>query len=748
MKRRNLLVAGIAATAAPFGIAGASASEPVRLANESWSVEIDPATLAIVATPHGRPVVTVSRGVAGHRHDALVQGPGSASWQWDGRFRLTCTLDGPDLSVTVTAAEAGKLALLDQPPGAIGKGLMLPVAEGYYVTAGDARWRSYLTERMEEIDAAEDLSVPLWGLDHGDFTLHWLLADPFDNALRFTSEGDAMAMGLTHEFTSLAPDAPMMMILHLGPADLLAGSKRYRRHLVERGEWRPIADKIAATPAAGRLIGASHLYLWGNGLIGTGDVRDWPGFLTRLGSGTGLAERIRGRFEAEVLALVRAGGTPAPYARRVILRGFNAAITDLARLEWQKEEAASEVLVAAYRTLRTEVVAAFGPVLAKDPAAWGDGLSKAMFADLKAAGLERLWIGLGDGWEGGLWRPEAVRAGAALGYLVAPYDSYETAIPPGERPDWATAQLGRAAYDNCGVVRRDGSITAGFQQTGHYTNTRCVTPILKDRISALAEAGGFNSWFLDVYATGMMFNDYRPGALMTKAENAAANIAACRWLSETMQLPAGSEGGNAVGAPGVLFAHGIATPLFGWGDKELRKDAKSPFFLGNWYPPEGPSVFFKRVPLKQPYLALFFDPATRLPLYQGAFHGSVIVTHQWAFDQLKLANAAADRALLGQLYNIPPLFHLSAETLAARLPAIKRHDAFFRPMHERLAGRTMESFAWLSEDRLVQRTRFDDGTELVANFAGEERGVEGLRLPPRSVTAVVEGKPGRVFAVD
>jgi hypothetical protein len=538
----------------------------------------------------------------------------------------------------------------------------------------------------------------------------------------------------------------MTMVLHLGPADLLAGAKRYRSHLIEHAAYRSLDEKIAATPSAARLIGATHIYLWDNGLFAARDVRGWPDFIDRLRGNDPLAIRLRGRFEADTAALIQTiSSRPAAQQQQVIVSAVNQALDGLARAEWQKEEVDPHILVAAYRGLRDAFLAAFGPALEPDPSLWGGGLSKATFAALETAGLTRLWIGLGDGWEGGLWRPEAVRAAADRGYLIAPYDSYETAIRPGERPDWATAQLGRAAYENCAVIRQDGTPMSGFQNTGHYTNTICVAPLIRTRVPALARAGGFNSWFLDAFGTGMVFDDYRPGAPMTMAENAAADVAAPRWISEDLQMPTGSEGGNSVCADGLLFAHGVETPLFGWGDPDLHRDQHSTFYFGNWYPPEAPGVFFRPVPLKEPYLSLFFDPRTRLPLYQAAFHGSVIASHQWGFDQLKFANAVAERALIQQLYNAAPLFHLSAGTLQERLPAIRRHDAFFRPLHERLARLTMDGFAWLSDDRLVQRTTFGDGTQLIANFAGTERQVDGLALPAKSVTAIVPGQPNQTF---
>ncbi|MEG2914704.1 MAG: glycoside hydrolase, partial [Pseudomonas sp.] len=109
----------------------------------------------------------------------------------------------------------------------------------------------------------------------------------------------------------------------------------------------------------------------------------------------------------------------------------------------------------------------------------------------------------------------------------------------------------------------------------------------------------------------------------------------------------------------------------------------------------------------------------------------------------KLSNVQAENELAQLLYNVPPLYHLSAATLKQRLPMIQRQDGFFRPLHERLATQAMTDFRWLSNDRLVQQTTFADGTRLVANFAQEERdGYAG-----QSVTAWVVGESPVVYQV-
>ncbi len=706
------------------------ASAATLLENPQWRIELDPATLAIRATPSGQAPVQASSGVAARAVSQLSQTPQQARWQW-GAFHVTASLAQRDLTLTITAREPGELTILQQPASALGKGLMWPLAEGHYVPVGNPVWTAFLREQGD-INTTQDLSLPLWGTDHGAFTLNWLLTNPYNNRLRWQEE---LALSVTHEFTALDPTAPMTLVLHLGDADPLAGAKRYRQWLVEQGRYEPLADKLQQTPEAQKLLGASHVYLWGNDLLAAEDVRDWPLLLKRLRGHElkGLLDKESAKILAQTTALNR-------YEQTVLLRGLNAAINKKARQSWQVDEPDMTRLAARYAELRGELAMAFAGALRDHPETWGSQAIRS----LRDAGLQRLLLTLGEGWEGGLWHPEAIRAGVEAGYLMAPYDSYETALSATENPDWTTAHLGSKAYRDCAIVLKGGKLKTGFQQSGHYTDPRCVRPLLEARVKAIQSKAGFNAWFLDAYATSMVFDSYRDGTTMTQAQNAEGNIDASRWLNTVLKLPTGSEDGNAITAQGILFAHGMQTPVIGWGDRQMTQDKQSPYYVGNWYPPEQPTVFFKPVPLNEPFRTVYFEPTMRLPLYQAVFHGSVITTHHWLFDSLKLSNVQAENELTQLLYNVPPLYHLSAATVKQRLPVIERQDRFFRPLHQRLATQAMTDFRWLTPDKQVQQTTFVDGMRLVANFSAEEK----LGYAGRSVTALVAGEKPVVYQVD
>lgn len=750
MKRRHFLAAGLAAAALPQTASPLTLLPAVDLANDLWKIEIDHDSLAIRVQPAGQAWINVSRGGGPADIFDTTQSATRATWSRKPPgsktpHQVTAELDGRDLNITVTAAQATTLDLIDQPAAATGRGLILPLAEGSYAPAGNPTWRDYLTHQKSEMSTTDDMATPLWGLDHGDFTLHWLLTNPFNNLLAFTPDGDGVQLKVSHAFTTLAPATPMTLTLHLGGPDLLAGAKRYRRHRIETDAWESLTDKIAAAPDTAKLIGASHIYLWGNDLLSSADVRDWPAFLNVLRGPSPLAVHLRAQFGPEAVQQLNAAKpNPPAFEKDALIASLNAAVTALARQQWQTDTADAPSLVAAYPDLRDQIVETFGTTLAPDPATWGLGLSQRTVGALKNSGLSRLWIGLGDGWEGGLWQPQAVKAAVNAGYLIGPYDTYGGAIKPGDRPDWATSQLGKTVFETCGVVRQDGKLQPGFQQAGVYVDTVCTRPMMEGRMTAIQQATGFNSWFLDVTASGLVFDNYRPGHESTMAQNAVANADAARWVSQTMKLPLGSEDGKAITTGGITFAHGMEAPVI-WGDPDMQKTATSPWYLGNWWPGSQPSVFFKPVPIKPIYAEVWFAPEHRLPLYQTVFHGSVITTHHWWFDNLKLSNVRAQRELTQLLYNVPPLYHLSAGTLKDRLPVIVKQDAFFRPLHEALYDKTLETFAWLSDDRQVQATTFSDGSRLMANFSVAPYMIDGVTLPATSITAWLPGQPPKTY---
>ena len=269
---------------------------------------------------------------------------------------------------------------------------------------GDEVWQRFLVDQGE-LNTTQDLSLPLWGMDHGAFTLSWLLTRPYNNHIRLSSEGDALAISASHTFTSLELQAPMTLRLYLGEDDPLAGARRYRQWLIDNGRYQTLKQKFTKTPEGRKLTGAAHVYLWGTDLLGQSDVRSWPRLLKVLGSPAPLAVRLSDGMDAESKTILsKSSGVLQRWEQAVVLRSLNQSLNAVARDAWRSpSQPDMHRLAAVYGEVRAAVAELFGDALVSDPAAWGGTLTVKTINRLREAGLSRLWPGLGEGWEGGLW---------------------------------------------------------------------------------------------------------------------------------------------------------------------------------------------------------------------------------------------------------------------------------------------------------------------------------------------------------
>ncbi|ROP80183.1 glycosyl hydrolase family 101 [Stenotrophomonas rhizophila] len=700
----------------------ATQAQALTLTNAHWRVHIDPATLAASITAADGTTTQVSSAGDVGTVSALVQTRDTGHWQWGEATEVRAALVGDTLQMTFQRSTIGSIHWPRLPAGP--HALLLPLHEGYYLPADDTVWRDELIDAYGEINTTEDLTLPVIGLAWQDRVLSILFATPFNNTVRFSPDGPGVAVAAEHHVNALNQADPYTVIVSLDAPDWLAPAKRYRHWLQAQGGFVPLKDKLAQLPDGHKLIGASHLYLWGDRLLVEQDVRDWAVLKSLL-------PRAWITKDAEALQALTAEYS-GPYVQQVLVAAINAALAE----QFPGDTAES------LQQRRQQLDVTLGKALKPD-ALRGDSASPRMIHALQAAGLPRLWLGLPD-WTAGWASPDAVDAAAKAGYLVAPYDSYDTALPDGnDNPSWLSAQLGQDAFERCGIMKPDGERIKGFQGNGVYTNAACIRPLMERRVRTLRADAPYNSWFLDVAATGMLFDDVDPAKPTSQAQDAGHRNAALAWLADTQKLVVGSEVGSAVVNRHIAFAHGAQTSGFGWADPQMRRERASPYYLGAWAPEHQPAFFFRQSQLKPRYQQLYFNPARRLPLLQAAFHDSVVSTHHWTLDSLKFRESRSTTELLQQLYNVPPLLNLSVATAASRIAYLRHLDAFFRPLHQALFDQALIDFRWRDTAGQVQQTTFTDGSVIVANFSDQPQQVDTHTLPPRSATARLAD--GRTF---
>jgi len=741
------------------GVAFAEGVPPVVLADETWTIRVDPGSLETIAQPQGGPQLVISAG----QEDlgpvkGLERGEQEASWELSERnVTVLVRLSGDALQVSFRAGAPGSFTwpIVGSDPAL--EAYILPLFEGSYVPADDSEWLRFLVSNGP-MSSTEGLSMPFWGLRWQGHTLTYILANEFNNELAFEDRGGRIAMRFSHQFTRNWKVKEYGLSILLGDASPIEPARRYRAWLMEQGQFVGLKEKAAQIPEVEKLLGAAHVWLWGDALISRYDVLDWKRCLGKLlqagkSPAASPARRVWDLMTEESRAQV-AEAAALEYPYRTIKDDVMNALSDVAARRdlyqestWRDvqppEEARALIkegvsVLGEGKLLRLNCLlleAAFpGEFLPSER--WGNGVSLKMIDAFAENGLDRLWLGL-DSWQAGFRHPQAIKKAEELGYLVAPYDSYHSIHRPDEPDTWETAQFDRDLYETGPIVRADGTKRPGFLRKGYILSPIAARPYVEKRVAALM-AGlpqPFNSWFIDCDAFGELFDDYSPLHPATQQDDMNARLARMAWIRDTYRLVIGSEGGSSYAAPVIHFAHGMLTPPIGWGDPDLRKDKSSPYFLGRAWPPDAPEAHVKQVPLKPLYRKYYYDPRFRLPLYQTVFHDSVVATHHWGSGSLKFQDQVDTVELLELLYNVPPLYHANLDEFEKHKGLIKAHYNFFSPLHRELGMLPMTDFAWLTPDRMVQRTVFGDQAEMVANFSEKDFMHREIVVPGRSILA-------------
>lgn len=621
--------------------------------------------------------------------------------------------------------------------------LLLPFSEGMRVPTDNKLWARYLTNNHSGSNTTQDVKMPFWTTQQSDQFISYQLINPTNNQLFFTDVGSEsnsknkslIDMSASHQYTTLNQSQPFAVRITLGNS-MLDGAKHYRDWRIENGLSEPLASKQTRNPDINKLVGASHVYLFGKDPLSIQDVKDWWGLKEWYFGRSKLS--ISDEAKRELSPLSKGKDWLNQYHKQLLLDSISQSLKSLYPV-------ASPTL--ADNTIEAQYIAAqsrkkwlfeHASSFLNSPDTWGQALSSGMVDNLNNAGLNKLWLGF-DNWMPAFYQPNAVELAKQSGYLVGTYDSYNTAIPAQLNDSWLTAQLPDPIRKTCAIEQADGALKKGFRGNGFYLTPNCHLDYVKQRVKDIMKFGHFNSLFLDVDATAMAREDYSDNTSESQMLSAFNNR--MQWLSDQPSLVLGSEDGNSLTTKGIAFAHGLETVGFGWTDKEMKQDRQSPYFLGRWYPDHKPDFFFKPAKVKEPYKSLLFSPQYRIPLYQAVFHDEVINTHHWHSDSLKFTNVKTNRDLTAMLYNTPAMVHLTRDealkSISPRLNALKHYQDGFEPIHEQLWNKALIDFSWLDNKGSIQQTTFSDGSKIIANFSDQAFNKGDIDVAAASIKAIL-----------
>lgn len=237
-------------------------AQEIRL--DGWTALVDPATLSI-------------RMRIGSEEILLASGSTRLS---DLGLTARLTPKGRRLHIRI---ESGKEQSFDWPRTGVDsqlKALILPEGEGLFLPMGDATWRRRVAGRC--YSAHGNLSLPIWAFQAGSRTITYHSPTDIRTELCLEDRNKRLEAVARHQFLDRDHRPAYEVEIWPGGASPIDPAREYRAGV----QIPTLRDKMKANPGLEKLMGAIHMYVWGDGrskefltdLQKAGVKRAWIGY--------------------------------------------------------------------------------------------------------------------------------------------------------------------------------------------------------------------------------------------------------------------------------------------------------------------------------------------------------------------------------------------------------------------------------------------------------------------------------------
>ena len=723
-------------------------------AKKDFDYKVDPETFQLSLTTNGKTEIVAQpqqpRKIADYQETAS-----EISWSYpDEHVEITLKKEKDHLAVKIL--NQAKKENTFSWPKIDAENYTLPIAEGKSIPNNQPEWLKYFLGN-NEIDLLEAFSMSFFSINQPNFATTFVLDNTFNSQMTAATEPH-LSFETSHTFVGFDPNKTLNYRIYLTDNDPVAIAKTYQKDRVTLDKFKTLEQKAQENPEINKMNGALQIYFWNNRLLTSDDVK-WQALAAKIDEpifkwiGELLAKYGEDGDEEyqSILPAIKAGEA-YKYEQNVFLNSLNYVLLYPefynSEIFTKPDEVASKLIEKGVDKLTEQerytlnqhlMAGTLGTDVTKPLEQWGQKASTNVLTDMKKSEINKAWIGLPN-WANGLMNPKMVAEANDKGYLVGPYDSYQS-IQEDASIDWNTASFPNLTlYEDATITNKKGDKIPGFLGKGRKLNSTLIFPDVKERVTGiLANNIPFNSWFLDTDAAGEIYNDYDPTHKTTQADDVDARLKRMNYLN-SLGMVVGAETGNDFASEGMVYAHGLETPVIMWSDPDMRQNKESEYYVGDYAAVDGgiPSKYNKVVPIKDEYKPIYTDPLYSVPLYKLVYNRSVITSHHWEWDSYKIKGLTGQRRLQEYLYNTPPMVHLDQATWQDRKEDIVQNAKTWTPFQEKALQHEMTNFSYLSEDRLVQRTDFGAGLSVVANFSKTDFQLGKETIPP-GTALIIEG---------
>ncbi|MGA3041956.1 MAG: glycoside hydrolase, partial [Bryobacteraceae bacterium] len=265
--------------------AAGCATNPIELRLTNWTAILDPETLAVRARFDGQPREMLAATGARNAVESVTRDARSASWKVPG-LGLTAefTVRGNRLRARFESAREQTLEWPQTGEYPLLSALILPEGEGLFIPLDDAAWRGRLAG--QSFSASGQLSMPFWSYQAGRRTFTYEVISDIRTQLCTQDKRGRIAATARYSFLDRDQRPAYELEMWPGGPSPVAPAVEYREGLVRSGQFVPLAEKIRRNPEVAKLLGAVHMYVWGDGrtiefiddLRRAGIKRAWIGY--------------------------------------------------------------------------------------------------------------------------------------------------------------------------------------------------------------------------------------------------------------------------------------------------------------------------------------------------------------------------------------------------------------------------------------------------------------------------------------
>ena len=309
----------------------------------------------------------------------------------------------------------------------------------------------------------------------------------------------------------------------------------------------------------------------------------------------------------------------------------------------------------------------------------------------------------------------------AQGMEVGRYDIYRDVIPKPNVPFMLPYRVKRSRHtEMCWPkdvrLNEKGEYAPAWRLHGtdgrmYEQHSICDVPatrMIMEDVPGFIEEGGYTSWFIDVSMGSTHWECYHPLHPADRRDSIRYKKVQHQFLLD-IGLIGGVEVGCESGAGTYVFSEGMMSPpAFRAPDSGRNMNT---LYYGENIPPQ----------IRDWNL----NPAVRVPLWQMIYHDCTINYWYWGDSSNCCPELMGLRDQFNALYALPPLYSLNMtqwEKMKEEIAASYRRATGTARL---AAFSPMVRFSYLTKDRMVQRTEFENGVRVTVNFGEAPFG--GLR---------------------